>query len=59
VVLSITIRRMFRFEELTHAAQVTHGELPDEFGRSGSELASESMPEMRMTGETKVQRKHK
>jgi hypothetical protein len=40
---------MFRFEEPTHAAQVTHGELPAEFGRSGSELASESMAEMRMT----------
>jgi hypothetical protein len=58
VVLSITIRRMFRFEEPTHAAQVTHGELPAEFGRSGSELASERLCEMRIAGEAKVQRKH-
>jgi hypothetical protein len=58
VVLSITIRRMFRFKEPTHAAQVTHEELPAEFGRSGSELVSERMAEMRMTGEAKVQRKH-
>jgi hypothetical protein len=48
---------MFRFKEPTHAAQVTHEELPAEFGRSGSELVSERMAEMRMTGEAKVQRK--